>query len=300
MNFIIAGCHCCQSLIYCIAGYNSSASPIRDTDAYNAGADSWSASTDIVLPARIRHCISSIAGALINFFGANSSFTPIADVDSFSAGSWVSKTDYTTAKQGARCGTIGGLAYVYGGWAGGGSTHYQDCDEYDASGDSFSSMSAMPTPANRIDNCGTAIAGEAYSIVGGFTTNIDDVDAYDPTGDSWSAKASAPAARGSYPAIFTISDLGYMCGGTVSGSASNACIEYDPSADSWTSMTNMTSAAYATAGESSASSGFVFSGQTTGGSFMSSVQEYSQSGDSWSAASAIPTPNRGYHGAGAA
>jgi kelch-like protein 17 (actinfilin)/kelch-like protein 18 len=181
--------------------------------------------------------------------------------------------------------------YVYGGINGG--VRSQDCDEYDQSGNSWSSKTDTPTPA-RSGLAASTISSKGY-IYGGETGSVrsQDCDEYDQSGNSWSSKADMPSPGRRNLAASTISTKGYTYGGHNGTNRLQDCDEYDQSGNSWSSKTDMPSPTRQVLAASTISTkGYVYAGYDS--SFLKDCDEYDQSGNSWSSKTDLPNPARYY------
>jgi len=286
--------------IYSYGGWDDPGSTYsRDTDEYYN--DVWSARTDMPSPGR-----NTAACTIYNrgyIFGGAFSDPPrdygtSSDTDEYMplSDSWSSKTDVPSPGRIRHVAlNISGKGYVWSGYSDDISNYIRDNDKFDPRGGSgtWTSMPELPSPA-RCQSTATSVSNKGY-IFGGYLTGsyLGDNDEYNPLGSSWTSKATIPypTARRSM-ASFTISSLGYLCGGYNPDETPNTFHEldaYDPSEDSWTLKADMTYYRRDHAAVGKGSLGFEFGGAEEGeGVQQQSTNAYDPSTDSWEAKTNMP------------
>ena len=97
--------------------------------------------------------------------------------------------------------TVGTKGYVIGGDAG----RIQDCDEFDASGNSWVSKTDIPSPGRR-DLGASCIGTKAYIYAGNASSPavLQDCDEFDPSGNTWTSKSDMPTPARNYPLGYTL------------------------------------------------------------------------------------------------
>lgn len=111
---------------------------------------------------------------------------------------------------------------------------------YDAVGDSWSSLTSIPSPGRGWAPSMQDDSDDSIYLVGGhnntpLTSDIDDVDAYDVSGDSWSAKTDFHLGNRQYMTGGDASGTGYITAGTSSTNTTSHS-GYDFSGDSWSTL----------------------------------------------------------------
>jgi len=172
-----------------------------NTDEYDAVGNSWATVTSNNAWQFIGATTISSKGYA---FGGNTLSSTRDDCDEYDpvGNSWTAKTDMPSpTRAGASASTISDKGYVYGGNNNpGGGTWLQDCDEYDAVGNSWVSKTDLPSPARTNTSASTVLnKGYVYSGIS-FGSKIADCDEYDSVGNSWANKADLAKARSNGPA----------------------------------------------------------------------------------------------------
>lgn len=271
----------------------------RDTDEYYN--DIWSARTDIPSPGRLTAACTIYNRGYI--FGGEFSDPPLdygtsSDTDEYIplADAWTSKTDVPSPGRVKHVAlNISGKGYIWSGYSDDISSYLRDNDKFDPRDGSgtWTAMPELPSPA-RYEATATSVSSKGYIFGGGTTgTLLGDNDEYNPLGSVWTSKETIPypTAR-SKMASFTISSLGYLCGGYNSEETPNAFHEldaYDPSENSWTLKADMTYYRRDHAAVGKGSLGFEFGGAEEGeGLQQQSTNAYDPSTDSWEAKTNMP------------
>lgn len=289
MNWLIAGCHCCQGFAFHIFCGATTGSALSDNDRYDVGAGTWSSLTNAVSPTRFFCQSFTITDTAYVCCGQSGG--ALSDNDSYTVDSWTSKTSCTAAAN----------YLIPGAVAGNGYTIHQDGSnfEYSPGGDSWSTQATRTPYANRSQPTGFTIGDGVYSATGLTAGTSKETDKYEPSGDSWTSKSDHLTAKQQASGM-TIGGKGYVFSGlntTGDGTGEwDDLDEYDPSGDSWTSK-----AANVAGAPNGMACGFNSEGFAVGGyrtvvgvvTFYDYNSSYTPGSDTWDSASPTPTPSRG-------
>lgn len=261
-------------------------------------ADTWATRTSFATPrARMTGTVHSGEGYL--FGGVDNSSTIVATTEKYNPGtdSWTGLTSATTATY-TGCATSDGTdSYVVEGQNTSGPASPNLHQQYDVSGDSWSTKAALSMVASKDVSYPNSfgISGKPY-VVGGYyfsgsttaaTTNK--TMEYDPSGDSWSTKATFTDSRSQHMAE-TDGTYGYLwCGDNSSDESGGAFTDlqrYDAGSDSWTTRASI--GVVAVGGSSAYEDGLIYSIGGSGGSGFASTNTYDNSTNTWSSAGALP------------
>jgi N-acetylneuraminic acid mutarotase len=200
--------------LYVTGGWDSSGTPIAQTDVYDPSSNSWSTVSANPHPTAAPGVAD--ANGHVYFVGGcqDSSCTASSTVEVYnpSTDSWSSAAPYPHPDSWMSCGGINGKVYCSGGVNGG--TTYSDAYVYDPSSDSWSPIASMP-----IDLWGSASGAPngmlvvSSGVTNGFSTITNQGYAYDPTTNTW---ASIPNAQ--FPVYRSGGSCGfYKIGGSSGG-----------------------------------------------------------------------------------
>ncbi|MCB8963635.1 MAG: galactose oxidase [Bacteroidales bacterium] len=154
-------------------------------------------------------------------------------------GNWVDRYNFEgVARSGAVTFTIGDKAYVVSGYDGVERKWLNDCWEFDAEKNQWTSMDAFPA-IGRTGACAFAVNEKGYVIGGNDGDNavkLKDVWEFNPkapAGTQWTQKNDfASTAR--YGAVaFAVNNTGFVCSG-YDGNNLKDLWKYNPDSDSWT------------------------------------------------------------------
>jgi hypothetical protein len=175
-----------------VYGGISSSSPFFLTRSDSYLPDAWSTNTAMPGSAVWAAAGCAIAGLCYSFGGNDSASVPQTQTAQMTPGSpstWAARTGMTQARGHGGATYIGSKGYHFGGDNASGtqtSTNY----EYDPSGDSWATKTAVPNPA--VDGMAVfTIAGHAYVIDGG---NIAVAQNNSYVVDTWTVQAAPPSA----------------------------------------------------------------------------------------------------------
>lgn len=176
---------------FVVAGLNAT---VRTQTVFSLSGGTWTARDSINAAARftvpgctIRKAVSGTDPAA-HYFGGSTNTLPTYqnDNEQYTVDAWVTKTDMTTARQGATAlAPCAQSAHVLGG------SHTDESTEnekYDAAGDSWSTMTDLPVAFN----IGAGFVHGEYAVyVGGQNAsgaNLDTTTAYSPVTDGYTTK----------------------------------------------------------------------------------------------------------------
>lgn len=207
---------------------------------------------------------------------------------------WVQKQPMPFARAGVSSAVANGKVYVFGG--SGGSSSYNNVQEYDPQTDTWQAKKNMPTA--RSGTSSVAVNGKIY-VFGGYTGNyftwsggntLDTVEMYDPATDTWTSKKSMPIQVGDVATAVYEGKI-YVFGGLTNGaiSVSNVNI-YDPATDTWTAKTNMAQTIHSSIAVVLNDKIYLVGGVHLDGSGMhlKSLKEYNPVTDTWSSKADLP------------
>lgn len=292
MNWLIAGCHCCQGFIFFVfGGQISGGFRIKDTDKFSKSSAAWSAMSDMPDPARSLHDGVDISGTGYIFCGQGSpSFQD--NNDSYVVDTWTSKTDVPTARAFPAAGKIGSLAYVIKGQTAS-ATYTNVNEEYDPSGDSWDTKASMPSPDRR-EGAGRFSIDSGVFVFGGRdsgTTTTGQNDKYESAGDSWSSYTDSDSSVVGMSSM-SIGEKGVsVAGGTLSGTPGDAVSAFDALTDSWTAKTSIGYSHFQSQSVGGTSSGHTCGG-VSGSSVLGDHEFFDLDADLWTATTSMPSPNR--------
>ena len=259
-----------NDLAYVMAGSFHSSSTgtnfVADNDKYDPSGDSWAGMTDV--PSPIRYDASAInLAAYIYLIGGTDSSTSygISDNDEYdpSGNSWTGVTSLPApVRQGVSLFNISDKAYATGGyWYDGFDDQViADHDEYDQSGDSWTSKTDIPNnniagySLGRYNHCGVDINSKGYVFSGVYSDEFwflrTTIETDEYVVDTWTTKANTLTVK-LYSIALNIDDKGYVISGSVTIGTNIADVdEYNTSGDSWTAMTDIPTAVYEHTGAS--------------------------------------------------
>ena len=168
---------------------------------------------------------------------------------------------------------LDGKIYVLGG-ANAAGMALTAVEMYDPATDSWSTLTAMPTPREHL--AAAAIAPLIY-VVGGRSlgdqglTNNNVLEAYSPAEDRWISLRAMPTARGGLAAAVLERKL-YVFGGEFPGVFFQN-EEYDPATNTWRTLARMPTARHGMGAVSVGNRIFVIGGGPVAGFGVTSVNE---------------------------
>ena len=234
-----------NGLIYAIGGNSTRTS----VEVYDPGSDTWTELPSLPArryqaPAISFHGSIYVAGG----YDGSSYLSSVLAFDSYLGSSEVVhkchllRTDEMAAMPAARhgmaVGSVGGVAYVIGGYRKSGSFLHSFLDSnesFDPSANKWSEMAPMPS-SRELTGTNSAVVGEKLYVIGGTdrgqASDLNEV--YDPATNKWSKKAPMPTPR-CHLAVIAHKGLIYALGGAnTSGTTTFCTVEiYDPSTDKW-------------------------------------------------------------------
>lgn len=279
MNWIIAGCHCCQGESFHLFGGSTASGDVSDNDRYSPSASAWTSLTNLVSPAR-----SDCRGFTVQNVAYVVGGDPLLyDNDSYVLDTWTSKTDCTYASSELIAGSVGlyGYAVFFDG----------ENREYDPSGNSWATKATRTPYATRNRPSSFSIDGGFFTATGLSTGTNKETVKYDPSTDSWSSKADHPVAKQQASGM-SIGGKGYVFGGL--STEYNQLDEYEPTGDSWAAKANNSSGTANGMSCGFKSEGFACSGGVTVPPLVYSNHNdsYTPATDTWTGAIVVPTPLR--------
>lgn len=174
---------------YIFGGYDGSTTEYLDNDQFAPATDVWTSKLDMTSTARSSLNACEISSKGYCFGGASSGPTVLYDLtDEYNAGTnaWASKATLAAVIANVGASTVGSYGYVYGGndAVGTSQTTHQ---RYDPAGNSFSSMTALASPAR---NSMAAAAAHSLAFAIGGIDGESDNDSYNPSTNTWAAQTS--------------------------------------------------------------------------------------------------------------
>ena len=199
-----------------------------DNDEYIP--DIWSSRTNVIAPSRA----SSTCFALEDdgYVCTGKTVSNIQDNDKYTFDTWASKTSTPTPARLAACAcALLGSGYLFGG-RDNDANEVADNDEYNATGNSWSSKTNVPEEL--YGSIAVASNNKAYIICGADANNDALFANYEYTVNTWVTKTDCPIARWSATG-FNLNGNIYLTHGYYAGDSSNhtETEEYNIS-DSWT------------------------------------------------------------------
>lgn len=195
---------------------------------------------------------------------------------SSNGGTIVSKALPTNEQSHAAHCNDGTYLYVIGGWTVTSSTPTTTHNRYSPSGDSWSSMAALPAPLT--GHAAVYLGGKIYVFGGITTSSVSNTTTYiyDIAGDSWTTGASLPS---SLTASFTQGHAACTDGTDIFVFMSTKMERYNVAANTWTSRADcpIDQASYSSI---IYDGGYIYIIGGAGTNF-DDVQRYSVSGNSW-------------------
>lgn len=199
---------------------------------------------------RIWHSTALVNSKMMVWGGMynNTSFYNNGALFDLSANTWttISNTNAPTTRGLHSAVSTGTKVIIWGGLLQtmGGNTYRNNGGIYDATTDTWATISATNAPVGRHSH--TAIWTGTKMIVwggtidaGGGSTYTNTGGIYDPVADSWVATntTNAPSARFGHSAVWTGSKMIIWGGFDIGGNAVNTGAIYDPTADTWAAIT---------------------------------------------------------------
>ena len=269
-------------------GCGRTTTDLKDFYAFNPATNSWSAAPALWSDFGRSHALAVNLAGSAYLLGGQRGATPIRDgVWRFGPSTtpapdtWIQRPFLpATARHGSIAFSIGTKGYVGGGEA------TTDFWEYDPATMQWTARAPLP---------GTVDEGFSIDGIGYVTrpTAAGNFHAYDPTTNSWSPRADLPGGARSGAASFALEGKGYVCSGTVNGSAQSDLWEYDPATDAWTQRTNRpTYSSYNAMGLAIGNKGYVMGGSVNSSVDVSANHQYDPATDTWTNKASVPFGGR--------
>jgi|GEM_PF-927464 len=257
---------------------------LQDFHAFNPATNSWSAAPALWSQRGRAHALTATIGDNAYLVGGIFGSVPFRDgvwrfgpATTPAADTWTQRPFLpATARHGSIAFSIGTKGYVGGGEA------TTDFWEYDPTTMQWTVRAPLPGPVDE----GFSIDGIGYVTRPTATGNFH---AYDPATDSWSPRADLPGGARSGAASFAVEGKGYICSGTVNGSAQSDLWEYDPATNAWAQRTNRpNNPTYNAMGLAIGNKGYVMGGSQNSSTGVSWNHQYDPATDTWTTKTSIP------------
>lgn len=218
--------------LYVIGGASNSPTPVRYTQVFDAGANTWTNKAPypdgLGLAAGSAVAVDGKIYTLASTYSPSESFMEMYDP---AADNWTRKASLPEPLVGGTIAGYAGKIYVFSGQLVNEppSTHVF---EYDPATDTFASRAPMPTGQSET---GAATLGNKIYVMGGYQY-VHYV--YDPVANSWSTTAAPLTPTFSDPAVFSFNDEVWVIGGydnwTRRGYPPSQEVQiYDPVSNHW-------------------------------------------------------------------
>lgn len=269
-------------------GCGRTTTDLKDFYAFNPTTNTWSAAPALWSDFGRSHALAVNLGGSAYLLGGQRGATPIRDgVWRFGPATTPAPDTWTqrpflpaTARHGSIAFSIGTKGYVGGGEA------TTDFWAYDPATMQWTARAPLP---------GTVDEGFSIDGIGYVTrpTAAGNFYAYDPGTNSWSPRADLPGGARSGAASFAVEGKGYVCSGTVNGSAQSDLWEYDPATDAWTQRANRpTYSSYNAMGLAIGNKGYVMGGSVNSSVDVSANHQYDPATDTWTNKASVPFGGR--------
>ncbi|MEZ4791012.1 MAG: kelch repeat-containing protein [Flavobacteriales bacterium] len=265
-------------------GCGRNTSDRKDFHSYDPVTNSWSTAPGLWDDFGRAHAMGFTLGDSGYLVGGQRGSTPIRDgIWRFGPATVPAPDSWTQRPFLPAPGRTGSIAFSIGtkGYVGGGGS-YTDFWEYDPATMLWTARAPLPGPVE-----------EGFSIDGlGYVTRAlasGNFYAYDPNSNTWTPRADLPGGARSQAACFAVEGRGYICSGTVNGTAQNDLWEYDPTTNGWTQRANRpNNPTYGAMGLAIGNKGYVLGGSQTSSSGASWNHQYDPSTDTWTTKASLP------------
>ncbi|MBI4422444.1 MAG: fibronectin type III domain-containing protein, partial [Elusimicrobia bacterium] len=253
----------------------------------------WSAiqtPTAIVFDDISTHTITASAYAvLLSSLSAGLSGTRIVRDGSVDGGwhgeAWTTRASMPTGRARLAAVSIGGKIFAFGGDTGG-STSYEENEEYDPGLDTWRARAPMLTPLAQMGAVAAggkiyAVGGSSVGWTGGGSSAVN--EEYDPDSNTWTSRAAMPAALG-FAAAAVVGGSFYVVGTAGSNH------RYDLESDAWTARASPASGPGNLGAASHGGKIYGIGGCCFDEYFKN--REYDPVANTWAARAAMPTGRR--------
>lgn len=269
-------------------GCGRTTADLKDFYVFNPTTNTWSAAPALWSDFGRSHALAVDLAGSAYLLGGQRGATPIRDgVWRFGPATTPAPDTWTqrpflpaTPREGAISFSIGTKGYL----GGGGSA--TDFWEYDPATQSWTARAPLPGPVD-----------EGFSIDGiGYVTRptaAGNFHAYDPATNSWSPRADLPGGARSQAASFAVEGKGYICSGSIGGTAQSDLWEYDPATNAWTQRASRPTYSSTNAmGMAIGNKGYVMGGSVNSSVDVSANHQYDPATNTWTNKAAVPFGGR--------
>ncbi len=220
--------------LYAIGGFDGSiASAV--CEQYDPGSDTWTTENPMPTPRADPAAASPGDGKIYVVGGADEDDDYLTTCEQFDpvGNSWTTKSPMTVGRAGLAAAAPGnGKFYAIGGYYFSDGTYFESsaCEEYDPTGDTWTSKADMPTARDGLA-AGVPGDGKIYAVGG---ENLAEEpyainEQFDPSANVWNSKSSMVTALMYLAAAAPANGKFYIFGGTPDYSTPTAtCAEYTP------------------------------------------------------------------------
>lgn len=249
-----------------------------------------------VLPAFWGNCCCDEPSYLYGAFGFKNSVTsgPYNSCHGYDpvANGWTVMAAHSPTRFASNSASIVGESYTQGG-INSSVVYITDNAKYDFAGNSWTDMTAVPSPARGRGSATEWDDAYVYNI--GGTSGVSyytDNDEYDVVGDSWTAKTNMSTPTRAFFGSFALADGNiHVFGGQNSGTWLNDHDGYDVAGDSWDFFQNLGSPTRSRLSDGGVVSdiGYTMGGANNTPTSIADVDAYDYAGDTWTAKTNMPT-----------
>ena len=272
--------------IYLVGGIqsgagNPSGDAYRVTRRYDPSANTYTTLNDLPTQCYLNAAAYYVLNGVPYIYSFGNGYSGLGQIFRFDIGanSWSQVGSLSSNRYGAACAVVGSMIYVAGGYSNGYSNIN---DEFNPSNNTTTSRATMTTGVYMPGMAYVAGVDKAY-VMGGYSNNgysaanqeFTPPSAGTPNG-SWAARqditdqSGAAAQRAYLPAVFSIANRVYVCGGYSNAGVTLTTLEYLPTTNTWAQRANMVYQRYYCCGTALNGKGYVFGGA----SYPTTAEEY--------------------------
>ena len=237
-RFMASSCEL-NGKIYVIGGCKTLSSSLNTMEVYDPVTDTWDATKEDMLTARVELCVAVVNGKIYAIGGSpfHNGGTALGMVEEYDPlnDSWITKSPMPTARKGAACGVINNKIYVAGGSSSAsGYAASNKLEVYDPATDTWTTLAIML--AARYAPMG-AVLNDTLYVSGGLLgyspwTGQTAVQRYDTISGSWSYGTPLNYGRVGHTTDVIDGKI-YAIAGTTQPPDLENVEEYDPQTETW-------------------------------------------------------------------
>src|SRR5688572_27493086 len=262
--------------IYLVGGIqsgagNPSGDTYRVTRRYDPANNTYTTLNDLPTQCYLNAAAFFVPSCVSYIYSFGNGYSGLGQIFRFdiAANSWTQVGNLPQNRYGAACAVIGSMIYVAGGYSNG---YTNICDEFNPANNTTTTRASMTTGVYMPGMAYVPGVDKAY-VMGGYSNagysaanqEFTPPTAGTPNG-SWVARADitdqngSAAQRAYLPAVFSIANRVYVCGGYSNAGVTTTTLEYLPTTNTWAQRANMAYQRYYCCGTDLNGKGYVFGG----------------------------------------